>query len=155
MSATGRQVDAGCALAFDVGSRWLGVAIGNALSHSARPLAVIDRSTGDTEQRVRALIAEWRPSALVVGDPLDVDGSEQEATRVARRFARQLGAWSGLPVALVDERFSSREADARHAAARRQGTARRKQATQQDAGAARIILERWLDAGMPLSDPTS
>ncbi|MCB1554564.1 MAG: Holliday junction resolvase RuvX [Xanthomonadales bacterium] len=144
----------GCALAFDVGSRWLGVAIGNALSHSARPLGTIDRQAENTEQRVRALLAEWRPTALVVGDPLDIDGGEQEATRIARRFARQLRHWSGLPVALMDERFSSREADARHTHGRRQGTARRKHAAHQDAGAAQVILERWLDAGMPYPEPT-
>ena len=73
---------------------------------------------------------------------------------LVRRFARQLRHWSGLPVALMDERFSSREADARHTHGRRQGTARRKHAAHQDAGAAQVILERWLDAGMPYPEPT-
>lgn len=143
----------GCALAFDVGTRWIGVAIGNPLTHSARVLCTIDRNSEDELRRAGQLIDEWRPQALVVGDPLNADGTVQEATHVARRFAGRLRDRFALPVAMVDERHSSREADARHAAARRRGIARRKHAERQDALAAQIILERWLDAGMPLPDP--
>lgn len=142
-----------CALAFDVGSRWLGVAIGNPLSHSARPLVLIDRQREDEAARIQALISEWRPSVLVVGDPLGLDGAIQESTLQARAFARRLRAAHALPVTLVDERSSSREADRRHAAGRRAGGARRKHAAEQDAAAASIILERWLDAGMPIIPP--
>jgi putative holliday junction resolvase len=82
-----------------------------------------------------------------------LDGSLQEATHAARRFARQLGARYRLPVVLVDERATSKEADRRFAAARAAGTARRRGAALQDARAAQIILERWLDAGMPMTTP--
>lgn len=143
--------DIGCALGFDVGARWIGVAIGNSLTHSARVLCTIDRQGEDELRRAAQLIEEWQPQALVVGDPLNADGSIQEATHMARRFAGRLRERFALPVAMVDERNSSREADARHATARRQGIARRKHAARQDALAAQIILERWLDAGMPLS----
>lgn len=141
------------ALGFDVGERWVGVAIGNAISHSARPLRVLARDQAPFWAQLEGLIGEWKPDALVVGEPLTLDGGEQSATVLARRFARQLSGRFGLPVGLIDERASSREADRRFAEQRRQGLKRRSQADQQDAAAAAIILERWLDAGMPLHSP--
>lgn len=141
------------ALGFDVGSRWVGIAIGNSLSHSARALTVLDRGHADLWERISRLVSEWAPDALLVGEPLNTDGSVQEATRIARRFARQLQARFALPVGLVDERHSSREADRRFAQLRRDGLKRRRDGGQQDALAAAIILERWLDAGMPLHPP--
>jgi putative Holliday junction resolvase len=137
------------ALGFDVGSRWIGVAIGNPLTGTARPLSVIDRERGDLWQTVQKLLDEWQPSALVVGDPLTLDGEEQEATRIARRFARQLEGRYSLPVCLVDERHTSREASVQFAAARRAGLAKRREGQQIDAHAAAAILQRWLDAGAP------
>ncbi|MCK7594365.1 Holliday junction resolvase RuvX [Pseudomarimonas salicorniae] len=142
---------AGPALGFDVGSRWIGVAIGNRLTGSARPLCVIDREREDVWAVLARLLHEWRPSSLVVGDPLTLDGAEQEATLVARRFARQLEGRLGLPVSLVDERHSSREASEQFARARSRGAARRRDAAQIDAHAAAAILQRWLDAGAPSS----
>jgi putative holliday junction resolvase len=139
-------------LGFDVGSRRIGVALANTLSASARALAVIERGADDW-RRFDALVAEWRPRLLIVGDPLMLDGSVQEATLAARRFARQLAARYRLPVGLVDERASSKEADRRFAAARAEGRARRRDAALQDARAAQIILERWFDAGMPVNPP--
>lgn len=141
---------ADAALGFDVGSRWIGVAIGNRLTGSARPLCVIDREREDAFAAVSRLLADWRPAALVVGDPLTLEGGEQEATLVARRFARQLDGRFGLPVALVDERHSSQEAASQFASARRGGHARRRDAQAIDAVAAATILQRWLDAGAPL-----
>lgn len=137
------------ALGFDVGSRWIGVAIGNALTGSARPLCVIDRERDPLWDTLQRLLAEWQPATLVVGDPLTLDGTEQEATQIARRFARQLEGRYGLPVTLIDERHSSREASAGFAAARRAGTLRRRDARAIDAHAAAAILQRWLDAGAP------
>lgn len=139
-------------LGFDVGSRRVGVALANTLSESARTLAVVERGA-DAWARFDALVAEWRPQLLIVGDPLMLDGSVQEATLAARRFARQLGARYALPVGLIDERASSKEADRRFAAARATGAARRRDAALQDARAAQIILERWFDAGMPVNPP--
>ena len=148
------SVASGPALGFDVGSRWIGVAIGSPQSGGARPLCVIDREREDPWRAVERLLAEWSPSALIVGDPLTLDDAEQEATLVARRFARQLEGRYGLPVSLVDERHSSREASAGFAAARRAGTRRRRDARAIDAHAAATILQRWLDAGAPASSGT-
>lgn len=137
--------DAVCALGFDVGARRTGVAVGNTLSGTARPLEVIEMREGEPDwARLDRLVTEWRPQQLVVGEPLTLEGDSQAATDRARGFARRLGARYGLPVELVDERSSSREADRRFAQARREGQAKRSHAARLDAVAAQIILERWL-----------
>jgi len=139
-----------CVLGFDVGAKRTGVAVGNSLTMSARALRVIEHTdAGPAWTQIDALRSEWRPDALVVGEPLTLEGEVQPATQRARRFAAQLRHRYGLPVTLVDERSSSKEADARFARARAQGHARRRDAALQDAMAAQIILERWLLAGMP------
>ena len=140
-----------CALGFDLGERWVGVAIGNSLSGQARPLKVLRRDQDSFWPSLQALITEWRPQRLVVGDPLTLDGQLQPITHSARRFARQLEGRSGLPVCMCDERSSSREAARVFAEQRRQGHARRRDAELADALAASIILQRWLDAGMPMT----
>ncbi len=135
----------GCVLGFDFGARWIGVASGNRISQSARPLASLAAQSGQPEwARVDALLAEWKPDALVVGLPLTLDGGEQAVTRGARAFADTLGRRSGLPVHLVDERHTSQEAARRFAAQRAAGSARRRDAANLDSLAAAVILESWL-----------
>ncbi|MBO9665136.1 Holliday junction resolvase RuvX [Dokdonella sp.] len=131
-------------LAFDVGSRLIGVALGNRLTAGARALAAV--ANGDWP-RLDALVAEWRPDRFVVGLPLALDGGEQPMTRVAREFARALERRHARPVELVDERHSSREAAHRFAERRASGAAKRKHAADIDSLAAAIILERWLADG--------
>ncbi|HEY6942010.1 Holliday junction resolvase RuvX [Dokdonella sp.] len=135
----------GTALAFDVGTRLIGIAVGNSISATARPLVAI--AAGDWV-RVDALVADWRPDHLVVGLPLALDGGEQPMSRLARAFADTLRGRYAKPVHLVDERNTSREAARRFAAQRASGTARRKDAAAIDALAAQLILEHWL-AGAP------
>lgn len=141
-----------CVLGFDVGGRRIGVAVGNTLSQTARAIAVVAASDdGPDWKHVDALVREWRPDRILVGDPLTLDGQTQPATHMARRFATQAAERFALPVDLVDERSTSREADQRFAQHRKQGTARRRDAAMQDALAAQIIVERWLrdDIGLP------
>lgn len=134
-----------CVLGFDVGSKRIGVAVGNTLTGTARAIAVVDvRDNVPDWSALARLIAEWRPQRLIVGEPLTLDGQSQPATRAARRFAHQARERFALPAILVDERSSSREADSRFAAQRRSGQARRGDAAALDAVAAQIILERWL-----------
>lgn len=130
----------GNVLAFDVGTRLIGVALGNRLTAGARALAAI--ASGDWP-RLDALIGEWRPERFVVGLPLALDGAEQPMTRRAREFARALERRYARPAELVDERHTSREAARRFAERRASGTARRKHAADIDALAAQIILEQW------------
>lgn len=134
-------------IAFDVGARRIGVAIGSVLSAQARPLDVVDMRDGDADwPRIDRLQRDWRPGGFVVGDPMTQDGGDQPVRALARGFARELHRRYGLPVAMMDERTSSIEAAGRFAQARAQGTRRRRDAALLDAVAAAVILERWLAA---------
>lgn len=130
-------------LAFDFGEKRIGVATGNTLTGAAQPLGTVAETTTDGRfARIGALIREWQPARLVVGRPLHPDGTAHEVTARAERFARQLEGRFGLPVSLVDERYSSVAAQAR---LRTQGRAARGRAAQgDDAMAAAIILEQYL-----------
>ena len=93
---------------FDFGIKRIGIAMGNTLTGQAQPLAVvkaIDNAARFAE--IGALIAAWRPAKLVIGEPFHPDGAEHEMTLRCRRFANQLHGRFGLPVQLVDERYSS------------------------------------------------
>jgi putative Holliday junction resolvase len=132
-------------LAFDVGARRIGVAVGNTVSMSAREVGVLDvREGGPDWPQLDRWIREWRPARLVVGDPATLDGGEQPIRKRARAFARNIAQRYQLPVEQVDERTSSIEAAQRFAADRASGARKRHQAAQLDALAAVIILERWL-----------
>ncbi|HET6604027.1 MAG TPA: Holliday junction resolvase RuvX [Xanthomonadaceae bacterium] len=145
MSGAAAQSGALCVLGFDVGTRRIGVAVGNTLSHSARPLAVVAASDqGPDWSAIDRHVHRWNPARLVVGDPLSLEGEVQAITRRARAFAEAVAERYGVPVDLVDERSTSREADRVFARRRRDGTARRKDAAELDAVAASLILERWL-----------
>ncbi len=99
-------------LAFDFGTRRIGVALGNSLTRSARPLEVIDEQTVDRRfARIATLLGQWEPQRLVVGRPCHPDGTPHEMTARCERFARQLHGRFGLPVATVDERYSSVASD--------------------------------------------
>lgn len=95
-------------LGFDFGIKRIGIAMGNTLTGQAQPLRVVDAVDNATRFRIIGeLIAEWRPARLVVGEPRHPDGAEHDMTLRSRRFANQLHGRFGLPVELVDERYSS------------------------------------------------
>jgi putative Holliday junction resolvase len=130
-------------LAFDFGTRKIGVAIGNAVTRVARPLTTISGEANAARlDAIAALIAEWQPDLLVVGRPLHADGSEHEMTARADRFARQLAARFGLTVNRVDERFTTVAADAELAGAGVHGKERK---AARDAVAAQVMLQSWFD----------
>lgn len=134
-----------CVLGFDVGSKLIGVAVGNRVTASARAVATIAmREDAPDWAALDALRSEWLPDSFVVGLPLTLDGEEQAASKRARRFAERLRERYRMPVAMVDERHSSLEAAERFAQARAAGLKRRRDAAQLDAEAAAVILERWL-----------
>jgi len=134
-----------CLFGFDVGTKIVGVAVGNRLTGTARALAALPVRDGEPDwQALDTLRREWLPAELVVGLPLDNDGKEQPMSRTARRFAERIGERYGLPVALTDERMSSQEAARRFAAARAAGTRKRSDAKSIDAEAAAVILESYL-----------
>jgi len=93
---------------FDFGIKRIGVAMGNTLTGQAQPLAVIKAIDNAARfAAIGALIAEWRPARLIIGEPFHPDGAEHEMTLRCRRFANQLHGRFALPIQLVDERYSS------------------------------------------------
>ena len=93
---------------FDFGIKRIGIAIGNTLTAQAQPLEVIKAIDNAARfARIGALIEQWRPARLIVGEPRHPDGAEHEMTLRCRRFANQLHGRYNLPVELVDERYSS------------------------------------------------
>ena len=136
-------------LAFDFGLKRIGVAIGELRLGQARALAVIvAEANAPRFAAIEKLVAEWHPSRLLVGQPLNEDGTPHEMTARCERFANQLrGRWS-LPVEAVDERFSSVMAEDE---LRQRGVGWREAKTQVDAEAARIILQSWMDTHAPIT----
>ena len=117
-------------LAFDYGTRRVGVAVGNTFLNQAQPLTTVAAEGDARFSALGRLIAEWQPSALVVGVPFHPDGAAHDNTLRARRFARQLHGRFRLPVHEVDERYTTTEA---LAAGERDA----------DAAAAAIILDQF------------
>lgn len=130
-------------LAFDFGTRRIGVAVGNTVTGTAQPLTTLHGE--GNEQRfaaIEALIGEWQPGMLVVGLPCNEDGTPHEMTRLCRRFANRLKGRFGLPVVLVDERYTSAAASSQLAEAGVRG-ARQKQLL--DQVAAQQILQAYFE----------
>ncbi len=126
-------------LAFDYGTRRIGVAIGTTVTGTARPLAIVDAvPRAASFVRIGELIAQWQPDRLVVGRPATSDGAMHASAARCERFARQLQGRFGLPVDTVDERYSTLEAQAINRAGDRAGD-------EDDAVAAAVILEQYLD----------
>jgi putative Holliday junction resolvase len=118
-------------LGFDFGARRIGVAIGNSVTREARPLTTVNAARVAARwDAVAALLGDWEPAQLVVGIPRHPDGTPHEMTARCERFARQLEGRFGLPVACVDERYTS---------------AVSARADDVDAAAAALILQQWFD----------
>ena len=129
-------------LAFDFGTRRVGVALGNTLIRVAHPLVTIEGDSDATMiAAVAALVDEWRPSRLVVGLPTHADGTPHEMTSRATDFAQRLGERFSLPVELVDERWTTQAAQDRLDAERRGRSGR----AERDQIAAQLILQAWFD----------
>ena len=137
------------ALGFDYGLKHLGVAVGQTITDTASALETVKIRNGKPDwARIGELIRAWQPDLLVVGEPLNMDGSEQAMTKASRRFARQLHGRYGMRVELVDERLSTVEARERLAEQGRSGEP-------DHPVAAQVLLETWLhDASAALlADP--
>jgi putative holliday junction resolvase len=130
--------------AFDFGTRRIGVASGDTLTRTARGLATLDCGSSMPWEGIAKHIAEYRPTQLVVGVPYNMDGTPTLLTDAAREFACALQQRYGLPTCLMDERLSSREAEAELRHARATGLKRRRLThADVDMTAAKIVLERW------------
>ena len=131
-------------LGFDYGLRRIGVAVGNRLLDSARPLTTLQHNGTPDWQQVKKLIDEWKPDALVVGIPTLMDGSEQPITQAARGFSKELAERFNLPVHAADERLSSVAAGETLKAERQAGRKKRIRKEEKDSMAASIILRDWM-----------
>ncbi|MCB1843052.1 MAG: Holliday junction resolvase RuvX [Halioglobus sp.] len=130
-------------MAFDFGLRQIGIATGNATLKTSQALAVISARDGVPDWRaVQALLQEWQPDLLLVGDPINMDGSAGELALRARKFAQRLHGRFGLPVEMVDERLSSFDAKQLQREAGHRGDYKRNPI---DAHAAELILGTWLN----------
>jgi len=130
------------AMAFDFGLSQIGVAVGSSTIDSSEPLCVLRARDGVPDwRRVQALVEQWQPDLLLVGDPLNMDGSPSEIGARAAKFARRLHGRLGLPVEMVDERLSSFAAKSALREGGHRGDFRAEPA---DSLAAALILSTWL-----------
>jgi len=129
-------------IGFDFGLRWIGCAVGQTLTGTASPQGAVTAKDGIPRwEDIDNLFATWQPNAIVVGLPLNMDGSKSEMSHRARKFGNRLHGRFGLPVHFADERLSSFEAkgdiiaDSGSRDFKGQGV---------DSRSAVIILESWM-----------
>ncbi len=133
----------GTLLAFDFGEKRIGVAVGETILKAAHPLTTVTAEENELKfAQIGQLIAEWRPSLLVVGLPTHMDGTPHGMTQLAKKFAQRLEGRFNLPVIMVDERLSSAEAAQN---LREAGITGGKQKAMIDAVAAQSILQSYFD----------
>ncbi|MEM7254600.1 MAG: Holliday junction resolvase RuvX [Pseudomonadota bacterium] len=125
-------------LAFDFGEHHIGIAVGHTLTGHARALTDARGGRRPDWTVIDAAVNEWQPDLLVVGSPLNMDGSEQRLTQLARRFGRQLHARYQLPTAEADERLSSVEA-------RQRIVEQQRRRDSIHSVSAEVIFETWLE----------
>jgi len=145
-------------LGFDYSRRKIGIATGQSLTNTANALDTIKSIAGEPNWSAIGLVVEqWKPVALVVGMPLNMDGSEQDSSEYAKIFGQQLEEKFKLPVYFMDERLSSREASHilgydGHTSPRRTNKPGKKVKKKQrdgkdiDSMAAQLILQSWLNS---------
>lgn len=130
-------------MAFDFGLRQIGVAVGNCLLGTTQALAIVRAKDGIPDwQALEQLVREWDPERLVVGDPLNMDGSDSALCARARKFARRLHGRLGLRVDMVDERLTSFEAKQTSREHGHKGDFKRRPI---DSQAAELVLQAWLE----------
>ena len=130
-------------IAIDYGLRNMGVAVGNTVSRTVQPLTIIGARDGVPDwSALTKLIEEWQPDRVIVGHPLNMDGSESDISQRVMKFARQIEGRCEISVTLVDERLSSREAKAAALSAGHHGDFATAPIDDQ---AAAIILTTWLN----------
>jgi putative Holliday junction resolvase len=129
-------------MAFDFGLRQIGVAVGNCLLGTSQPLDIVRARDGVPDwSSIEALLQEWQPDLLLIGDPLNMDGTDSDLGARAQKFSRRLHGRFGLVVALVDERLTSFEAKQTLQAQGHKGDYKNQPA---DSVAAELILQSWM-----------
>ena len=126
-------------LAFDFGTKFIGIAVGQTITKTSSPLMILDVAKEGKEMwnTIKDLINEWKPDKLLVGNPLNMDGTQSDMMKKVDPFFQKLQKISNIPCELVDERLTSFEA---------------KQLMQKDSKddriddlAAKIFLDNWIE----------
>ncbi|MEA3405575.1 MAG: Holliday junction resolvase RuvX [Pseudomonadota bacterium] len=124
----------GVVIGFDFGLKRIGVAIGQTITQTATPEAIVNSKDGKPDwEHISQLFEQWKPVAIVVGLPMRLDGTEQALTQPARKFGQRLSGRYQRPVFYIEEQLSSIEAESRQI-----------NRAHIDDHAAQIILENWL-----------
>ena len=130
-------------MGFDFGLRQIGVAVGNLTTLSSQALTTLRARDGVPDwAALEALVLEWQPQQLVVGKPLNMDGTDSDLSKRAEKFGRRIHERLRLPVSYEDERLSSFEAKQLLSEQGHRGDYR---ADPADSLAAKLILDTWLD----------
>jgi len=129
-------------LAFDFGLRQIGIAVGNVLTSTTQALTIVRAKDGIPQwPELEKIVKQWQPNLVVVGDPLNMDGSDGELGERARKFGRRIHGRFGLTVEMVDERLSSFEAKHEQ---RELGHRGHYKDSPIDSYAAELILQTWM-----------
>ena len=132
----------GIVFGFDFGMKRIGMALGHCMTQHTRPLPTLQATRGTpTWSIIKKLAQTWGPEAMIVGIPTMIDGQAQYTTEAARMFAQQLNQYLQVPVYLVDERLSTKEA---RSLLFEQGGYKKLQKSEVDSFAACVILDQWL-----------
>lgn len=138
-------------LGFDFGTKRIGIAIAQEVTGTANPLITVTAVKHKPDWvSISKIIEEWRPDLLVIGLPLHMDGTEQDMTQAARRFSNQLNGRYQIPIALMDERLSSNEAES---ILNERGGSHSK--AQIDMISAQLILQSWMSLDVDDKDESS
>ncbi|MCW9699903.1 MULTISPECIES: Holliday junction resolvase RuvX [unclassified Avibacterium] len=131
------------ALAFDFGTKSIGCAVGQSITKSAQPLPAFKAQDGIPNwEAIEKCLAEWKPDKVIVGLPLNMDGTEQPLTQRAKKFANRLHGRFGVAVILQDERLTTTEA---RAEIFQRGGFKALEKGKVDSISACIILESWFN----------
>ena len=131
-------------MGFDFGTRSIGIATGQEVSGTASPLTSLKANEGIPDWvQLEKLLKEWQPDLLIVGLPLNMDGTEQEMTVRARKFGQRLHGRFGFQVEFKDERLTTTDAKARLL---EQGGYKALGKSRVDAVSAQLILESWMES---------
>lgn len=131
-------------LGFDFGSKSIGIAVGQEITTSATPLQALKARDGIPDwDALGVIINEWQPDLIIVGLPLNMDGTPQAVTYAAKKFANRLNSRYGIPVETQDERLTTVDARAQLFA---RGGYKKLSKSNVDNLSARLILESWLEA---------
>jgi putative Holliday junction resolvase len=140
-------------LGFDYGSKLIGVAVGSRHSGLAQEVCTVKATrAGPHWEHISRLIGEWKPQALVVGLPRNMDDSPNPMTKAARQFGKQLGDRYNLPVHMVDERLTTVAAKVTLSES---GVPVRRHKAKVDSFAAKTILQAFLDERSRTDLPTA